>query len=306
MRRRSNRRAPPGAASCTRGGCPEEKGVETLVRAAPSVAAPIDVVGDGPERAGLERSGRAPRSAERVLPRSREPRCRARARSECSPSRSCRPVATRTRRWGSSRRSRAGCPSSGPSHGGIPELIEPGVNGDLVAPGDERALARSPEPVHGRSRHGLRARRGGPPQGRRGVLSRGAPRASRRRLSGGNGLARAVVTMRIAMIGQRGIPATFGGVEHHVEELGSRLAERGHHVTVYSRANYTTIDTRPTEGCDPATSRPSAPSISMRSCTARCPRAMRCSRRRTSCTTTRWAPDCLPCCLGTSPARRSS
>jgi glycosyltransferase involved in cell wall biosynthesis len=45
--------------------------------------------------------------------------------------------------------------------------------------------------------------------------------------------------MRIAMIGQRGIPATFGGVEHHVEELGSRLAERGHHVTVYSRANYT-------------------------------------------------------------------
>jgi len=46
--------------------------------------------------------------------------------------------------------------------------------------------------------------------------------------------------MRIAMIGQRGIPATFGGVEHHVEELGSRLAERGHHVTVYSRANYTT------------------------------------------------------------------
>jgi glycosyltransferase involved in cell wall biosynthesis len=46
--------------------------------------------------------------------------------------------------------------------------------------------------------------------------------------------------MRIAMIGQRGIPATFGGVEHHVEELGSRLAERGHDVTVYCRANYTT------------------------------------------------------------------
>jgi glycosyltransferase involved in cell wall biosynthesis len=44
--------------------------------------------------------------------------------------------------------------------------------------------------------------------------------------------------MRIAMIGQRGIPATFGGVEHHVEELGSRLAERGHRVTVYSRTNY--------------------------------------------------------------------
>jgi glycosyltransferase involved in cell wall biosynthesis len=40
------------------------------------------------------------------------------------------------------------------------------------------------------------------------------------------------------MIGQRGIPASFGGVEHHVEELGSRLAARGHHVTVYTRTNY--------------------------------------------------------------------
>jgi glycosyltransferase involved in cell wall biosynthesis len=44
--------------------------------------------------------------------------------------------------------------------------------------------------------------------------------------------------VRIAMIGQRGIPASFGGVEHHVEELGSRLAARGHDVTVYSRTNY--------------------------------------------------------------------
>jgi glycosyltransferase involved in cell wall biosynthesis len=40
------------------------------------------------------------------------------------------------------------------------------------------------------------------------------------------------------MIGQRGIPATFGGVEHHVEELGARLVERGHNVTVYCRPNY--------------------------------------------------------------------
>lgn len=44
---------------------------------------------------------------------------------------------------------------------------------------------------------------------------------------------------RIAFIGQRGVPATIGGIEHHVEEIGSRLAERGHDVTVYTRANYT-------------------------------------------------------------------
>jgi glycosyltransferase involved in cell wall biosynthesis len=45
--------------------------------------------------------------------------------------------------------------------------------------------------------------------------------------------------MNIAMIGQRGLPATFGGVERHVEELGSRLVSRGHQVTVFCRTNYT-------------------------------------------------------------------
>ncbi len=44
--------------------------------------------------------------------------------------------------------------------------------------------------------------------------------------------------LKIAMVGTRGVPATFGGVEHHVEELGARLVERGHHVTVFCRANY--------------------------------------------------------------------
>jgi glycosyltransferase involved in cell wall biosynthesis len=40
------------------------------------------------------------------------------------------------------------------------------------------------------------------------------------------------------MIGTRGVPATFGGVERHVEELGSRLVDRGFAVTVYCRTNY--------------------------------------------------------------------
>ncbi len=44
----------------------------------------------------------------------------------------------------------------------------------------------------------------------------------------------------IAFIGQRGVPATIGGIEHHVEEIGARLAARGHDVTVYTRANYVT------------------------------------------------------------------
>ncbi len=44
--------------------------------------------------------------------------------------------------------------------------------------------------------------------------------------------------MKIAMIGQKGIPATYGGIERHVEEIATRLAERGHKVTVYSRLYY--------------------------------------------------------------------
>lgn len=45
--------------------------------------------------------------------------------------------------------------------------------------------------------------------------------------------------MRIAFIGQKGIPMTFGGVEKHVEEMATRLTSRGHEVVVYTRPNYT-------------------------------------------------------------------
>jgi len=42
--------------------------------------------------------------------------------------------------------------------------------------------------------------------------------------------------VRIAMIGTRGVPARYGGFETAVEEVGRRLAARGHEVTVYCRA----------------------------------------------------------------------
>jgi glycosyltransferase involved in cell wall biosynthesis len=41
--------------------------------------------------------------------------------------------------------------------------------------------------------------------------------------------------MKIAFIGSRGIPALYGGFETATEEIGARLAERGHDVTVYCR-----------------------------------------------------------------------
>ena len=45
-------------------------------------------------------------------------------------------------------------------------------------------------------------------------------------------------TYRIAVVGSRGIPATYGGVEKAVEELYAELARRGYDVTVYGRKYY--------------------------------------------------------------------
>ena len=44
--------------------------------------------------------------------------------------------------------------------------------------------------------------------------------------------------MRIALLGTRGIPANYGGFETFAEELSTRLAARGHHVTVYCRERF--------------------------------------------------------------------
>jgi len=44
--------------------------------------------------------------------------------------------------------------------------------------------------------------------------------------------------VRVAVLGTRGIPANYGGFETFAEELSVRLAERGHAVTVCSRAKY--------------------------------------------------------------------
>jgi len=44
------------------------------------------------------------------------------------------------------------------------------------------------------------------------------------------------------MIGQKGVPATYGGIEKHVEEIARRLAQRGHDVSVFCRLYYTPAD----------------------------------------------------------------
>lgn len=46
--------------------------------------------------------------------------------------------------------------------------------------------------------------------------------------------------MKIAMLGTRGIPASYSGFETCVEQLGQRLVQRGHQVTVYCRSHHIT------------------------------------------------------------------
>ena len=41
--------------------------------------------------------------------------------------------------------------------------------------------------------------------------------------------------MKIAILGTRGIPASYSGFETAVEQLASRLTDRGHEVVVYCR-----------------------------------------------------------------------
>lgn len=48
------------------------------------------------------------------------------------------------------------------------------------------------------------------------------------------------MSLKIALLGTRGIPAGYSGFETCVEQLGQRLAGRGHEVTVYCRAHHIT------------------------------------------------------------------
>ncbi len=54
--------------------------------------------------------------------------------------------------------------------------------------------------------------------------------------------------MKIAFIGQKGIPAISGGVEKHVEKISTRLAASGHDVSVYVRSHYTSPQMTEFEG----------------------------------------------------------
>lgn len=50
--------------------------------------------------------------------------------------------------------------------------------------------------------------------------------------------------MRVAVTGFRGVPATYGGIEHVCEQLYSRLAARGYQIKIHARSHYVKGDIR--------------------------------------------------------------
>ncbi|WP_052466651.1 DUF1972 domain-containing protein [Mobilicoccus massiliensis] len=54
-------------------------------------------------------------------------------------------------------------------------------------------------------------------------------------------------SLRVALLGTRGVPARYGGFETAVEEVGRRLVEAGHDVTVYCRTGNSSQTPEPAE-----------------------------------------------------------
>jgi glycosyltransferase involved in cell wall biosynthesis len=125
--------------------------------------------------------------------------------------------------------------------GTMPEIVEDGATGLLVPPASPDALgaamqslvddpARAEAMGRCRTRHGRDALHA--PSASRRDARRLRPGRRARQPAGGR-------RVKIAMIGQKGIPALYGGIERHVEEIARRLVVRGHEVSVYCRLHYT-------------------------------------------------------------------
>ena len=54
--------------------------------------------------------------------------------------------------------------------------------------------------------------------------------------------------LRLAILGTRGVPASYGGFETFAEHLSTRLVARGHEVTVYCRSHYVSPSLREYRG----------------------------------------------------------
>jgi glycosyltransferase involved in cell wall biosynthesis len=132
------RRCGPGTAFVTLGRLSPEKGIGPLLAGWPD--APLEIIGDGPDREALVSSG--PRSASFVgaVPGERVPEILAGARALVQPSR-CYEAQPRAILEAFA----AGVPVIASRIGGLPELVEHGVNGLLVDVDDKRGWQEAVE-----------------------------------------------------------------------------------------------------------------------------------------------------------------
>lgn len=124
--------------------------------------------------------------------------------------------------------------------GGLPEQIVDGQTGFLVPPGDAVELAKAVERVMEMDEGELAAMQAA---ARERVLTINSSEDHLRRIEA---LYKSVCVegvhrdkpLRIAVIGAKGYPPAYGGVEQHVAALGRVMADNGHKVAVYSRSWY--------------------------------------------------------------------
>jgi glycosyltransferase involved in cell wall biosynthesis len=128
------------------------------------------------------------------------------------------------------------------------ELVHPGETGVLFRPGDVSQLAEAISFLVDRPK--LAAEMGA--AGRMLVSTQYSPEnhyaaltnlyqrvaSGSRKADGGGISAVAKPALRIAFIGGRGVVSKYSGIETYYEEIGKRLAEMGHDVTVYCRTYF--------------------------------------------------------------------
>jgi glycosyltransferase involved in cell wall biosynthesis len=130
------------------------------------------------------------------------------------------------------------------------ELIDPGKTGLLYRTGDVaqltsaiKFLSSQPELADKMGRAGREQLRQdyAPEAHYKALIALYERMANRKRQSRpttrpGNSPKRA---LRVTFIGGRGVVSKYSGIETYYEEVGKRLAERGHHLTVYCRTYFT-------------------------------------------------------------------
>jgi len=131
------------------------------------------------------------------------------------------------------------------------ELIEPGKTGLLYRTGDTeqlvsaiKLLSSQPELADKMGRAGReQLRQNYAPEGHYEALIALYERMMKRRRQSSSPTMHLVTsqgrTLRVAFIGGRGVVSKYSGIETYYEEIGKRLADMGHQVTVYCRTYFT-------------------------------------------------------------------